>query len=428
MSKNSLIFLQFNEVCFEFIEKYIAKGKLNNFNRLINLHGVSRTSSENEYKNLEPWIQWVSIHSGKKFKEHNIFRLGDISKDIINIWDELDKKGINSCLISPMNALNPNLKNSLFIPDPWTDTTTSKGFFFKLLHKTISSMINDNAKKNFKLMDLFYFLIVFFRFTKMSNYLNFFFLFISSFRSPWRKAIFLDLFLFEVFINVNRKRKFSYSSIFLNAAAHIQHHYFYSSSVYEGNQKNPDWYCPKGLDPLLEIYEAYDEIIGKVVRIYPETRIIIATGLSQTPTKESVYYWRLKNHSSFLKELSITFEKVEPRMSRDFLISFSEKSHLNNARKVLNSFHLNGQKIFEIDKRDKSLFVTLSYKKNIPKGLLLTNEETSMKRPFFEYVSLVALKNGHHNQEGYFIDSMNEDFEPTFEIEDIFKKVTSHFI
>ena len=65
MSKNSLIFLQFNEVCFEFIEKYIAKGKLNNFNRLINLHGVSRTSSENEYKNLEPWIQWVSIHSGK---------------------------------------------------------------------------------------------------------------------------------------------------------------------------------------------------------------------------------------------------------------------------------------------------------------------------------------------------------------------------
>ena len=76
--------------------------------------------------------------------------------------------------------------------------------------------------------------------------------------------------------------------------------------------------------------------------------------------------------------------------------------------------------------REINPFVTLSYKKNIPKGLLLTNEETSMKRPFFEYVSLVALKNGHHNQEGYFIDSMNEDFEPTFEIEDIFKK--SYFL
>ncbi len=427
MKNNSLIFLELNEVSFEFIQKYINKGKLDNFKKFINTYGLSKTSSESEYKNLEPWIQWVTIHSGKKFNQHNVFRLGDISDEIKNVWDELDKKDVNSCLISPMNALNPNLENSLFIPDPWTDTTASEGFFFKLLHESISSMVGDNSKKNFKLIDLLKFSIIFFRFARVSNYFTFFSLFVSSFKNSWRRAIFLDLILFDVFINLNKLKKYSYSSIFLNAAAHIQHHYFYSSSAYEGKQINPEWYCPHGTDPLIEIYEAYDKILGNVLKIYPDSRIIIATGLSQTPTEKSVFYWRLKDHENFLNEFSIPFAKVEPRMSRDFLISFDEENHQKEAKDILNSLCLKGEKLFDIDERRKSLFVTLTYKENITEKFFITNKGVTMKKPFFEYISLVALKNGQHHQDGYFIDSKFDNHKSVFEIKDIFEKVISHF-
>ena len=33
------------------------------------------TESESEYENLEPWIQWPSVHTGLPFKDHKILRL-----------------------------------------------------------------------------------------------------------------------------------------------------------------------------------------------------------------------------------------------------------------------------------------------------------------------------------------------------------------
>ena len=55
----------------------------------------SNTSSEIEYQNLEPWIQWVSAHTGKDFKDHKIFRLGDIvNSDHEQIFEVIEKKAI----------------------------------------------------------------------------------------------------------------------------------------------------------------------------------------------------------------------------------------------------------------------------------------------------------------------------------------------
>jgi len=44
---------------------------------LIAQHGYARTLSEEVYEHIEPWIQWVSVHTGKSYAEHKVFRLGD---------------------------------------------------------------------------------------------------------------------------------------------------------------------------------------------------------------------------------------------------------------------------------------------------------------------------------------------------------------
>ena len=38
--------------------------------------GIVNTKAELIYENLEPWIQWPSVHTGKTYDEHKIFRLG----------------------------------------------------------------------------------------------------------------------------------------------------------------------------------------------------------------------------------------------------------------------------------------------------------------------------------------------------------------
>ena len=55
--------IELNEVNFDFVVAYGAKGELPELNRLIAQHGLVETVSESEYDRLEPWIQWVSAHS-----------------------------------------------------------------------------------------------------------------------------------------------------------------------------------------------------------------------------------------------------------------------------------------------------------------------------------------------------------------------------
>src|SRR5207248_3468402 len=117
---------------------------------------------------------------------------------------------------------------------------------------------------------------------------------------PWVKAIVLDELLGDLFISLLRRHKPQFASLFLNAGAHIQHHYLFNSSAYRGPRTNPKWYVPGGEDPLLEIYQAYDQLVAKIAQVYPSARLLIATGLHQEPYPNETFYWRLRDHAAFL--------------------------------------------------------------------------------------------------------------------------------
>ena len=63
----------------------------------------------------------------------------------------------------------------------------------------------------------------------------------------------------------------------------------------------------------------------------------------------------------------------------------------------------------EIEKRTKSLFVTLTYPNEIKKNdLLIVNEKKVLD--FFDQVLFVAIKNGMHDSKGYVFYSPNLNF------------------
>ena len=101
------------------------------------------------------------IHTGKKYDEHKVFRLGDAQHaEHEQIYEALEKKGFKGA-VSPMNAKN-NLNNPLyFIPDPWTETSSDGTFFSTIYHKAISQSVNDNSKGNLSLQTIFSILLCF---------------------------------------------------------------------------------------------------------------------------------------------------------------------------------------------------------------------------------------------------------------------------
>ena len=76
--KKKLIFVELNEINFDLVEKYLKDTNFEFFNKNF-FKELRNTFSEDNYDNLEPWIQWVSVHTGMDAKGHKIFRLGDIN-------------------------------------------------------------------------------------------------------------------------------------------------------------------------------------------------------------------------------------------------------------------------------------------------------------------------------------------------------------
>lgn len=418
-----LIFIQLNEINFDLVEKYINgsnKDKFPNLNYIRNSYNNFTTFAEDEYNYLEPWIQWTSVYLGKEFNDHKVFRLGDIVNhpEQKQIFEIIEEKGFKVGAISPMNAEN-RLKNpSYFIPDPWTNTSSDNSEFSKRISMMLRQSVNENASNKLSFSSIYTIIEII---LKTLNYRLTPYLIkeiFSTINKPWKKSLILDYLIHILHLYLLKKNNVNFSSIFLNAGAHIQHHFLYNTKYIKNLPKNPDWYVNSSCDPIEDMLITYDKIIGDYVRLSKDsTSLLIATGLSQIPNNNIKFYWRLKNHKSFLKKIGIKFSKIWPRMTRDFEIIFADYEDLINAKKILESVIIkkDSTKIFkEIEVRNKSLFVTLTYPFEIKKDdNLIINEKLEFN--FFNEVSFVAIKNGIHNGKGYVFCSPNLNFKKPHE-------------
>ena len=397
-----LILLELNEINFDAVNYYIHKGeRLPGFKKLAENLSII-TEAESQYENLEPWVQWPSVHTGKTFAEHGIFRLGDFVKSSdIQFFEKVEKAGFSVGAVSPMNAAN-NLDNpAYFIPDPWTKTPCDESFFSKRITEVIVQAVNDNSQSKLTFKTIFYLGLSFLALVNPKRYFSMAKYALNSLNKPWRKALFLDMLLYEVHKTLFRKKSPNFSTLFLNAGAHIQHHYFFNSPYVDSpHLKNPSWYIEKGYDPLLEMLKVYDEILLDLSKL-PNTETIVATGLSQKPYEKLKFYYRLKDHTEFLNKVGIKFNNVIPRMTRDFLITFDSTEEALKAEQQLSQILVNNElKLFEeIDNRGTDIFVVLTYPSEITHETMISysGNEVSLS----DLVTFVAIKNGEHHSKGY---------------------------
>jgi hypothetical protein len=429
-ASRQLLFLEFNEINFESLEFYCRRGLLPHLGELIRRNGWAQTSSELQYAELEPWIQWVTAHTGRSLSEHGIYRLGDIVRhDLPQIWERLEDHGLRVGAISPMNAKHRVRSPAFFVPDPWTSTDITAGTRLRNLYAAIAQAVNDNAQGRLQGKSIFHLLVGLASYARVANYAHYVKMAASSPSRPWRRAILLDQLLADVFVTEVARTEPHFATLFLNAGAHIQHHYMFSGACYAGPHRNPDWYISAGLDPVMEVYEAYDRIYAAVRAKFPEARVMIATGLHQDPHGEVTFYWRLRDHPGFLRRIGVPFVRVEPRMSRDFLISCESPAQALAAQaRLASAVATDGTALFEIDNRGTDLFVMLTYPHEIGPDFAFQVGQQHFSSLEHD-VAFVALKNGEHNGLGYFLDTHMQfpARTTTFELKEIPARIMEAF-
>lgn len=120
--KKKLLAIYINEFNFEFIKSGAKKYKCKNILKIFSKKKIiTYTKDKIQNKNLDPWVQNVSINTGKPSKIHKVYNLGqNFLKRQIQIWDYLSKKKVKCIAWGPMNAsFHKNKFLKIFFPDPW---------------------------------------------------------------------------------------------------------------------------------------------------------------------------------------------------------------------------------------------------------------------------------------------------------------------
>jgi hypothetical protein len=406
---SGVISLELNEVNFDLVEAYTPDSGLDNFRRLLDEYRRYRTEAEPEYENVEPWIQWVTVHTGLDLAGHGIFRLGDVVEhEHEQIWEKIERElGLTVGAISPMNA-RTSVKNSpFFLPDPWTGTDVRGSWDLRALHSAVKQAVNDNAEGTVALRSLLNLAAGSVRNVRLTNLPEYVRLAWQSRGRKWLRAGILDKLLADTFVTQWLRHRPGYSSLFLNAAAHVQHHYMFNSPYYDGDQRNPDWYVPADVDPLADIYKVYDSILGEIFRLVDrhDARLLVTTGLSQVPNAEIIHYYRPLDHAALMRTLGLNgVTAVEPRMSRDFLLKFTSEQAVSEGAQLLRSVTTDdGAAVFAVDERGDDLFVQVAYTREMKPGMKASVQHRILDN-FDRHFVHVSIENAIHTTFGTFID------------------------
>ena len=106
-----LLVVNINEFNHNFLLKQSKIFKCKNIIRFFDSFKKSKTYTLDkiQHENLDPWVQEVSINTGKNSKKHKIKNLGEkLNSNIAQIWDLISKK----FTVSVWGSMNSQLRDN----------------------------------------------------------------------------------------------------------------------------------------------------------------------------------------------------------------------------------------------------------------------------------------------------------------------------
>jgi len=348
MIEKKLLFIEINEADFNFFLKGARKY---NFSEITNFFKKKKkfhtfTHDKEEGYNLDPWVQWVSVHTGKNSKVHKILRLGQtLNKKIKQTWDILAKKRISSFVFGAFNAsYRKNKFIKIFLPDPWSFNEFPYPKILNKIHELPSYYSQNYPKietkiilvKGIKFLSfiifqkriLFFFLKNIFQLIKI--------IFYSKFRS-FILYFLLDLIYLFILNNKLKKNDVNFAIVTLNSFAHYQHNHW--------DEKKYEFIYFWFLNEIIKIFN--------IISInFNET--LVYNGFNQYKIKP-IYTLRPKKPDEFIKKIGIKFKSVRQNMTTGATIFFNNQKEKMNAIKIMREFNIFSYPIFNIEDYKKNL-------------------------------------------------------------------------
>jgi hypothetical protein len=375
---------------------------------------VFTTDAEERGEMLNPWVQWVSVHSGLSAAQHGIHFLSDGHKLREKaIWDVLSEAGKTVWVCGSMNARYDRPLNGYLLPDPWaTGLVPYPPEDFQDYYAFVRKAVQEHSRQDAlsvgeSLRFLRYLANHGLSPSKIMTTLGQLWTERNG-KKRWRRAVVLDFFQWDLFAFFFKRLKPDFSSFFLNSTAHLQHCYWRNMEPELFSVKPPPEEQQELGGAVLFGYQKMDQLIGRFLNLAdPQTTLIFCTALSQQPflkfeTSGGRHYYRLRRPANLGEMLSIadSFE-IHPVMAEQFCLRFSTREAAARANQTLSTYGFEGKPVFHATHTECDLMLQCNLTAEVPADATITSAADNRTIPFFDiFYPLHDLKSGYHHPEG----------------------------
>lgn len=412
-----VVVLEFNELCPTLLDQFMGEGHLPGFKQLYTQSQVFTTSAQERAPHLDPWIQWITVHSGVNHDRHRVEQLGKgHTFQAPRVWDLLSQAGLKVWICGSMSVnYDASSINGYVLPDPWTVTPPPfPNHFFDPYLKFVRGNVleHTSGRAPIGLAD-------------QARFLAFMAAHGLSLRTcvavarqllaerlkhdHWKRAALLDQFQCDLFCHVYRKHRPDFSTLFLNSTAHMQHSYWRNMQP-ELFKLKPTTDEQRALgSAVLYGYQQMDRIVSRLLRsLGADCTIVLCSALSQQPCL--IYEdaggktaYRPRDFSRFLQFAGIHAPcNVQPVMAHQFHLRFTCEADAAHAVSQLSRLQLDdGTRLLATQRSDAAVFCGCAIFRTVSTDTRIRLEGTTATLAFDELLyRCVGLKSGMHHRDG----------------------------
>jgi hypothetical protein len=413
---SSVILLEFNELCPTLMAQFMQQGHLPNFQRFYHESAVYTTDAAEQPPYLEPWIQWVTVHTGQPYAQHQIFSLDEGHKlTFPSIWDTLSAAGHRVWVCGSMNLRYDAPINGHVLPDYWATQQSpypAAEFqpFFQFVRRQVQEHTNDTVRLGWR---------------DYAQFLRFMVTHGLSWKTMgaiaqqlvkerltghyrWQRATLLDQLQRDVFCWYHRRFKPDFSTFFLNSTAHFQHMYWRNMAPQDFQVQPSTAAQGEYASAILYGYQRMDAILGDLLRLADDhTTVILCTALSQQPclTYEATggkHLYRPRRFQDLLAFAGVSGAyDCSPVMAEEFFIRFATEAEAQVAERQLAALRVDQRPAMRLRRQGNEIYAGCGIFESLPEPITLSSTVHSHTTPFFQiFYPIDDIKSGMHHPDG----------------------------
>jgi hypothetical protein len=413
-----IIFAEFNELCPWLLDQWMADGSLPNFKALHDRSTVFETRADVEDSGqLEPWIQWYSLHTGLSYAQHGVFHLTEGAENShLDLWHAIRAAGRKVGSFASMNSRPFSFEDGFYVADPWSEKGNAAPSELNIYNRFVAQNVREysNPGSRMGLSDYISFLSFMLRrglrvstITKIVKQLAR--ERIGDRRLSWQRVALMDRMQFDVFRHYQRKHRPDFSTFFINSTAHLQHSYWRSFQPERFTVQPSAEDLRLYGDAIRFGYKAMDDLLGDFVALADEcgAKVIFMTALSQQPFLKAEasggkHFYRMHDVEAFFKRNALPFADIDPTMTHQYLARFASSTDKPFVLAALDTFKLSsGGPVFDFSPHESDgLYFNCNLSGPASADLMILDAHGAAL-PFGDFFYAIdATKSGCHHPSG----------------------------